>query len=392
MKYFNKRPSLVFKKIEYNNVPVLLLIFPYRKEIIAKIKSLRMFAWSPQLGGWHSNFHETKIRTIEKLLKDDVQFGYDRSIGKEKTIKKQAKSRVISDKNKEEIRGFIRFMKGRRYSDSSINAYFNLIADFVSYYNDIPLEKLTNKNVDLYIEHEFVPRGYSISTQRQFIGAVKLFNTYLGYNSIDNITLRRPKKTNYLPEVLSKEEIIDLLRATKNLKHRAILAMIYSAGLRISELINLRIYHLDIDRQQVLVKNSKGRKDRNIILAKSIVPLLNNYLMTYKPKVYFAEGYNGGVYSAGSVRKFLKKSCEAAGIKKHVTPHTLRHSYATHLLENGIDLRYIQELLGHSRPETTMIYTHVTKKDLLAIESPLDTMVKKIFENKELPDGRISNN
>ena len=392
MNYFNKRPILVFKKIDYNNEQRLLLTFPYRKELVTKIKSLRMFAWSPQLGGWHSTFHASKIKKIEALLKDDAQFGYDRSIGKREAIKKKAKSRTLSEQNKEEIRGFIRYMKGRRYSESSINTYFNLIADFVSYYNNIPLKNLTNKDVDLYVENEFVPRGYSISSQRQFIGALKLFNNYLGYDSIDNLKLIRPKKTNFLPTVLSKEEVMDLLTATKNLKHRAILALIYSAGLRISELINLRVYHLDIDRKQVLVKNSKGRKDRNVILAKSIVPLLHNYLMTYKPQVYFAEGYNGSIYSAASVRNFLKKSCKQAGIRKKVTPHTLRHSYATHLLENGIDLRYIQELLGHSRPETTMIYTHVTQKDLLAIESPLVTMVKKIFENKELPVGRNSKN
>lgn len=392
MDYSNKLPLLVFKKTYYNNEHKLLLTFPYKKDIVAKIKTLRLFAWSPDLRAWHSTFDHSKIKRIETLLKGEVQFAYDRSLGKREVVKKKVRTRTLSNANKEEIKGFIRFMKGRRYSESSINAYFNLIADFVSYYNNKPLENLTNSDVDAYIENEFVPRGYSISSQRQFIGALKLFNNYLGYNSIDNVKLIRPKKTNFLPTVLSKEEVMDLLTATKNLKHRAILALIYSAGLRISELINLRIYHLDIDRQQVIVKNSKGRKDRNVILAKSIIPLLHNYLMTYKPKVYFAEGYNGSIYSPASIRNFLKKSCKQAGIKKRVTPHTLRHSYATHLLENGIDLRYIQELLGHARPETTMIYTHVTQKDLLAIESPLDTMVKKIFENKELPYGRNSKN
>jgi site-specific recombinase XerD len=135
-----------------------------------------------------------------------------------------------------------------------------------------------------------------------------------------------------------------------------------------------------------MVKNSKGRKDRNVILAKSCIPLILNYLDTYKPNLYFTEGKPSEKYSAESVRAFLKRSCKNANITKCVTPHTLRHSYATHLLENGIDLRYIQELLGHSKPETTMIYTHVSKKDLLRIESPLDIAVKKV--TKEVNDER----
>jgi integrase/recombinase XerD len=180
--------------------------------------------------------------------------------------------------------------------------------------------------------------------------------------------------------VLSNEEIINLLRCTKNLKHRAIIAMIYSAGLRIGELINLQLAHIDIQRRQIIVKNSKGRKDRNVILAKSCISLMLNYLNTYEPKKYFAEGKPLEQYSQESIRAFLKRSCKAANITKKVTPHTLRHSYATHLLENGIDLRYIQELLGHAKPETTMIYTHVSKKDLLRIESPLDVAVKKLSQ------------
>ena len=142
-----------------------------------------------------------------------------------------------------------------------------------------------------------------------------------------------------------------------------------------------------------MIGNSKGRKDRTVILAKSVVPLINNYLSTYNPAYFFAEGLKGQKYSAGSVRKFIKRGCVAAQIKKNVTPHTLRHSFATHLLENGIDLRYIQELLGHARPETTMIYTHVSRKDLLQIESPLDTAMKNLIEDERFDKGlRISKN
>ena len=147
-----------------------------------------------------------------------------------------------------------------------------------------------------------------------------------------------------------------------------------------------------MDRKQLIIKNGKGRKDRYALLAEHLLPLLNNYLITYEPKTYLIEGASGSPYSSSSVSKFLHKSAAQCQIKSRVTPHILRHSYATHLLENGIDLRYIQELLGHARPETTMIYTHVSKKDLLAIESPLDTMVKVMADQKYLPNGKISNN
>jgi len=176
--------------------------------------------------------------------------------------------------------------------------------------------------------------------------------------------------------------MISIIQHTKNLKHRAILALIYSAGLRISELLNLKLEHIQIQRKQLLIKNAKGRKDRYVTLAESFMPLLHNYLITYRPEIYFVEGTKGKPYSASSVRKFLFRSCKSAYIRRTVTPHTLRHSYATHLLESGVGLRHIQELLGHSRPETTMIYTHVARKDLLDIQSPLDSAIKQLTKNQ----------
>ena len=158
-------------------------------------------------------------------------------------------------------------------------------------------------------------------------------------------------------------------------------ALLYSSGLRVGEVTGLQLSHIDIGRNQLKVVSGKGRKDRFVILAKTFLPLLNNYLSTYKPHFYFIEGPNRKRYSESSIRKFLYNSVVLAGIKKHVTPHTLRHSYATHLLENGVSLRHIQELLGHSKPETTMIYTHVAKKDLLEIQSPLDTILLSLNKN-----------
>jgi site-specific recombinase XerD len=209
--------------------------------------------------------------------------------------------------------------------------------------------------------------------------------------NVDDID--RPNKSKYLPVVLSKEEVIDIFRATRNLKHRTLLILIYSSGLRIGEALSLKLQDIDVDRRQIYVRNGKGRKDRHVVMAEAFVPLLYNYLTSYKPEKLFVEGKDGNEYSASSVRSVLKLACNRARIKKHVTPHTLRHSYATHMLENGIDLRHIQALLGHSRPETTMIYTHVTQHDLLKIKSPLDVALKQLSESDKNPENlRLSRN
>ncbi len=268
------------------------------------------------------------------------------------------------------------YLRGKRYSESTVRAYRYFIKLFLNFLKAKEPKKATTNDVRLFIEDLVRTKRIAINTHRQLVGAFKHFAYFYPECAIDDTALTRPKKSRQLPVVLSQEEIIDLLRCTANLKHRTILAMLYSCGLRIGELLALKLKNIDIDRGQIFVSNAKGRKDRVVIMAKSFLPLLSNYMSTYRPVHYFVEGPNGGVYSASSVRAFLKRSCKKANITKTVTPHTLRHSYATHLLENGIDIRYIQELLGHSKPETTMIYTHVGKKDLHQIESPLDTALK----------------
>ncbi|RXG25442.1 tyrosine-type recombinase/integrase [Leeuwenhoekiella marinoflava] len=204
---------------------------------------------------------------------------------------------------------------------------------------------------------------------------------FLDFPKADFDGLQRPKKDKKLPIVLSREEVIDLLKATPNLKHRTILALLYSAGLRIGELLALRCDAIDLDRMQIHIKQGKGRKDRTVKLAQTIVPLLLNYMESYGPTHYLIPGRDGQKYSAGSIRTFLKKSCARAGILKAVTPHTLRHSYATHMMDHGVALRHIQELLGHAKPETTMIYTHFSQRDLLDVANPLDVTLSRITKN-----------
>lgn len=388
------KPTLVLKRVQHRKKTRLLLLFTYNDTIKKKIKNIDGYTWSQTLKGWYTIFNEENIAFIKQFLKKDVAFRLDHTMyNDDLKISEPRKKRELTTDNNEALHSYQKYLRGKCYSQSTIKTYGTFIADFLNYIKSTPFAELTNRHVEKFIEDVFIPRKYSISTHRQFISAIKLFKAFHPECKIEELNLKRPKRSKILPIILSKEEVVDLLRYTKNLKHRAVLAMIYSAGLRISELLNLRLMDIDIDRRQLTIKNSKGRKDRNIILAESFIPLMKNYLMSFEPQTYFVEGKPFQKYSAESVRSFLYRSCKIANISKKVTPHTLRHSYATHLLENGIDLRYIQELLGHAKPETTMIYTHVSKKDLLKIESPLDLAVKSIINTDKNNDNiRLSEN
>jgi len=354
----------------HRNNSVFFLRFYFNDLIIEKLKSISA-SWSQTKKCWCLKNSEENLALILELFKDVTK------VDVSKIPKKTRFKRDLTTAEKKILNNFYLFLKGKRYSQSTIQTYTVFVADFINFHTKTPLEELTNRDVELFIETVFIERNYSVSSQRQFISALKIFTVFYPQIKINNLSLERPKKSRTLPSVLSQEEVLRIIQYTQNIKHRAILTLLYSCGLRIGELINLKLEDFHVERKQLIVKKGKGRKDRYVSLADSFLPLLSNYYHSYKPTIYFVEGQNGGKYSAESIRSFLRKSCKKAGIRKLVTPHTLRHSYATHLLENGVDLRYIQTLLGHSKPETTMIYTHVQRKDLMEIQNPLDVALQK---------------
>lgn len=377
---------ITLTQFEHRGAQQLGIQFSYDEEVWLHVKELSEVKWSHA----HKRFHvplnnQNKRIVYGHLRKKKWYIDYSALQGKQAPAPKKVlppdTKRIITDENKALVRQYVSYLRGLRLSESTVRTYFTFIADFFHYVGKKSATALSNTDVRLFVEEVVSKKKYSISTHRQLISAIKHFSEFYPQCTISGEELKRPKKSSYLPEVLSQQEVLELLRATRNLKHRAVLALIYSAGLRIGEVLNLELHHIDVDRRQLLVKNAKGRKDRNVILAESFLPLFGNYFGTYAPKKYFVEGEGGNQYSSASVRAFLKQSCKRAGIKKRVTPHTLRHSFATHLMENGVGLRHIQELLGHSRPETTMIYTHIAQKDLLNIQSPLDLAVNKFLNS-----------
>jgi integrase/recombinase XerD len=301
----------------------------------------------------------------------------------------------LSPRKKQELADFEYYLKSQRYSPSTRSSYIGFLSSFLGYYNDVETSSLKIKDIHKYNTEVILASDYSVSYQRQFISALKLFFGYVVHSAIDTDQLERPMKEKKLPEVLSKNEVKALIHQISNLKHRALISTIYSAGLRVSEALNLTLKDIDSQRMLVHVRMSKGRKDRVVKLSEANLYLLRKYYRAYKPKRYLFEGSSGKPYSSGSVRKIISKASYKAGIKKRVSPHTLRHSYATHLLELGVDLRYVQAMLGHSRPETTMIYTHISTVKIQEMANPFDELVKEEMEklqdtsNKKLPKDTI---
>ena len=372
-------PVLLLKKVVHRKKAVLAVFFKYNHEIKEQLKAIGGYSFSKTLSAWYVDYSEENLRILKTTLYKKVVFEEAENLNQVVLKKYVKEKRNLSEENKTVIRNYVNYLKGKRYSESTVKTYFTFIADFINYIKDKPIHTLTKRDVELFIENVFEPRGMSISSQRQLISALKLFAKFYPECKIEGLQLQRPKKSNFLPTVLSKEEIIQLIKVTTNIKHKLCITLLYSAGLRIGELIELKIKDIDLHRKLIKITQSKGRKDRYIPLSEVCIPMLQNYLDSHKPIEYLIEGaHKRQRYATTSVRSFLKKSCQLAGIKKHITPHSLRHSYATHLLENGTDIRYIQVLLGHSRPETTMIYTHVQSEALQQINNPLDLIVKQM--------------
>lgn len=269
---------------------------------------------------------------------------------------------------------FIRWMEQKRYSPQTVKNYLQAISSFFSYFPEKQCPEITNADVIHYNHEVIIKNGISASYQRILIGALKLFYQTQQKKKIIVEELQRPFKERRLPDVLSKEDVKKILDVTENLKHKTMLSLIYSGGLRIGEAINMKLTDIDSKRMMMRVVRGKGNKDRQVGLSPKILTLLREYFKAYKPKEYLFEGQYEGRYSSRSMERVLQNAVSRAGIKKKIVMHTLRHSYATHLLEAGTDIRYIQELLGHRSPNTTMIYTHVSSKKLSEIKSPFDDL------------------
>ena len=264
-------------------------------------------------------------------------------------------------------------LKLQRYANNTIKSYCGYAQVFLEQmekYNR--LDEIPISEIELFINTKVTQENISVSYQRSLVGAIKKVFELVENQKIELNYLYPKRKVNKLPTFFSQEEVRNLLNATENLKHKAILTTIYSCGLRLRELINLKIADIKSESDLLLIRQSKGNKDRIVALPDKLLLLLREYYKVYQPKDFLFEGAKGNQYSERSVQLILKNAMSKAGVLSKGSVHTLRHSYATHLIKSGIDVRVVQELLGHNDIRTTMIYTHITDIDKKSTPSPLD--------------------
>lgn len=342
------------KLLKHKGENRIAIYFENNPDLIARIKKLEGSRWSQTLRVWHLPDTEMYRKQFGILL---------------------AEERIPSQEGIAGIEKFKQYLRSKRYSESTIKTYSEALKSFLVYYRQKPIASIDNDDVIAYNNDFILKNGLSASYQNQIVSAIKLFFAVITHTTLDLELIHRPKRAKSLPNVLSKEEVKTILEAHSNMKHRMMLSMIYSCGLRCGELLALKPVHIDSKRHIVLLKNAKGKKDRIAPLSPKILSMLRDYYAVYKPITYLFEGRQPGfAYDARSLQQVLKQAIEKAGIMKPATLHWLRHSYATHLLESGTDLRYIQELLGHSSSKTTEIYTHVSTKSIQQIKSPFDDL------------------
>jgi integrase/recombinase XerD len=348
--------------IEYKNEKRIAVQFKNEIELNQRFKKLSGARWSQTLKAWH--------------LPDTEEYRNKFHLKPVEEKKPQADISIFSNTNiKDKIIHFKRHLQSKRYSQNTIKVYSESLVVFFGYFKEKPIEEISNKDIIAFNNDYILENKLSASYQNQLVNALKLFYTIIQNHTLEIELIHRPKRPKALPNILSKAEVKQLLDVTKNVKHKAMLSLIYSCGLRSGELLNLKFEDIDSKRNLLLIKKAKGMKDRIAPLSSKVLELLREYYKNYKPKNFLFEGQQVGErYDERSLQKVLKHSLAKTGIIKPVTLHWLRHSYATHLLEAGTDLRYIQEILGHSSSKTTEIYTHVSTKNIQKIISPFDTL------------------
>ena len=340
------------KAIKHRNEARILIYFENKLEYKQRIRKLVDARWSATRGAWH----------IPDTPENRARFGIEQIV-------------IFNPKHHESVESFRRWLASKRYSQSTINTYTDALKAFLIYYNLKPIEEINTDDLIRFNNDYILKNKLSSSYQNQIVNAIKLHFRSIENKKLDPDLIHRPKREKLLPNVLSKDEVKKILMSLRNVKHRMMLSLIYSCGLRRSELLNLKPNDIDSNRNIIIIRQSKGKKDRIVPLSDKILLMLREYYKSYKPKVWLFEGqHEYEQYDERSLASVLKSALQKSGITKPVTLHWLRHSYATHLLENGTDLRYIQELLGHNSSKTTEIYTHVSTRNIQKIKSPFDEL------------------
>jgi site-specific recombinase XerD len=345
----------------------LALRFSFDPDLISAVRTLPESRWSRTHRCWHIAATEDAYRMLCDRLRGRAEI---KLLGPIAVPPVDA----LAAQREKAVGELVHYLKVIRYSHHTVKAYKSIFRSFLEYHSGKRPAEITVEDIERYMLDRVERKQVSTSYQNQAINAIKFYyEKILGHPRI-TLALRRPIREKKLPSVLSEREVHDILSVVSNVKHRCLLMLIYSAGLRVSEAVALKPEDIDSDRSLIHIRNAKGKKDRVTLLSERMLKLLRDYYREYRPKKWLFEGLHGQRYSIRSVQAAFGSALRAAGVGKPASVHTLRHSFATHLLERGTDIRIIQTLLGHASSKTTEIYTHVTRRTLGKVRSPLDQL------------------
>lgn len=354
-----KLSNYTFKQGNHRNKKVIWIKFPRNKELQVQLKSrFPSASYSASNKCWYLP-DLTVIRT--QLGIKEAQVG-------EKLLDK------IHPINKQAFLDFRNQLQIKSYSANTQRMYLAEFAELLYLINEYRVQDLNPKRLKDYFLYCVKDLKMKERKMNGKINAIKFYFEQVIHRPKMFFDIPRPKKPSTLPKLLSKYEIKRIINATTNLKHKVAIKLCYGMGLRVSEVVNIKLYHINSSRMMVHIVGAKGKKDRYVPLPETILKELRVYYTVYRPKEYLFEGQYGGKYSKSSLQHVFKKAMRKAGVNKKIGIHGLRHSYATHLLESGADLRFIQELLGHHSIKTTQVYTKVSQGHTSKIKSPLDSL------------------
>ncbi|WP_298532129.1 site-specific tyrosine recombinase/integron integrase [uncultured Algibacter sp.] len=370
--------TITLKHLLINNKPQIGLKFYTNKSIQIIVKELTDVNWSTEFTMYHVPNTKSNLDEIFSIFKDiawiDTRYFFDKNRSKalnETFDDSWFHKRKRGTNFKSCPSSYLQKLELKKYANNTVKTYVSCFEDFINYYHEASIDSLNENDIRAYLLH-LIKLNRSDSYINQAINSIKFYyETVLGFPN-RFYSIERPRKSKKLPVVLSKQDIQSMIENTINLKHKCIISLLYSAGLRRSELLNLELTDIDSNRMLIRVRDAKGNKDRYTLLSEKALIDLRLYYKQYKPKTYLFEGQTKEQYSPNSVGVVVSNAAKKAGIKIPVSAHILRHSFATHLLESGIDIRYIQMLLGHNSTKTTEIYTHVAKNSFDFIKNPLD--------------------
>ncbi|MDT7827649.1 tyrosine-type recombinase/integrase [Pricia sp. S334] len=370
--------SITLYHLMINDCKMIGIKFSPDSLIQSLIKGLPNVKWSKKHNMAYIPNTKGNLGIVFNTFKGHVWINYNRFLTNRPVKAGSQRSDVAWFRKRKPVPGhrqcpeeYLLKLELKRYSDSTVKTYVSFFEMFINHYRDKDLLAINESDVRKYLQH-LIKRSVSRSYLNQAINAIKFYYEVVMGMPNRFYEIERPRKESKLPKVISKKEILSIIGHTNNIKHRCIIELLYGSGLRRSELVNLKLGDIDSERMLVRVENSKGGKDRQTLLSKTALLNLRTYYREWQPKHYLFEGQKGQKYSGESVLKVVKNAAKKAGIRIRVTPHVLRHSFATHLLESGVDLRRIQVLLGHGSSKTTEIYTHVATNTFENIKNPLD--------------------